>query len=76
PPPPPPRLTFIDIELLDETQRPVAGEPFEITTPDNKIKTGTTDTNGRGHVGGIVEGVCKIRFPRLDAEAWERNTGA
>lgn len=75
PPKPPPKLTFIDIELLDETQRPVAGEPFEITTPDGKIKTGATDTQGRAHVGNIPEGTCQIRFPRLDAEAWERNTG-
>jgi type VI secretion system secreted protein VgrG len=71
--PPPETLTsFIDIELVDEEDKPVAGERWEIKTPDGKIKRGVTDSNGRAHVGGIPPGMCEIRFPRLDAEAWER----
>ncbi len=75
-PPPPARTSFIDIELLDDLQRPVPGERWEITDPEGRVHRGTTDSQGRAHLGGIVAGVCQIRFPRLDADAWERNTGA
>ncbi|HWL92112.1 MAG TPA: type VI secretion system tip protein TssI/VgrG [Phycisphaerae bacterium] len=60
----------IEIELLDEADQPIAGERYEITTPDGKVKHGTTDSNGRARITGIKPGACKIRFPRLDSEAW------
>jgi uncharacterized protein involved in type VI secretion and phage assembly len=67
-----PQTSFIEIELVDEAGQPVAGEPFEVTTPDGKIKHGTTDANGQARIEGIAPGTCQIKFTRLDAEAWQR----
>ena len=63
----------IDIQLVDEVGNPIAGERYEITTPDGKIRRGTTDANGRAHEGGLLPGQCQIAFPRLDSDAWERD---
>jgi uncharacterized protein involved in type VI secretion and phage assembly len=70
--PPDTKTSWIEIELVDDEDQPVAGERYEITTPDGKIKRGTTDTKGRAREEGIQPGQCQIRFPRLDAEAWQR----
>jgi type VI secretion system secreted protein VgrG len=64
--------SWIEIELVDEAEQPVAGEAYEVTTPDGKIKRGTTDSRGRAKISGIQPGECKIVFPRLDADAWRR----
>jgi len=71
-PPSPTATHFIEIELLDETNTPVAGEPYEITTPDGKIRRGSTDSNGHAKETGLEPGQCQITFPRLDEGAWQR----
>ncbi len=64
--------TFIEIELLDEADQPVAGESYEITLPDGSVTTGTLDEKGFARVDGIDPGDCQITFPNLDKEAWEK----
>jgi hypothetical protein len=64
--------TWIEIQLVDEADQPVAGEPYEVELPDGKIATGTTGANGMARVRGVKPGSCKIRFPRLDKDAWEK----
>jgi type VI secretion system secreted protein VgrG len=64
--------TWIEIELVDEADQPVPGERYEITTPDGRVVRGTLDQNGFARVDGIQPGECRITFPRLDQEAWER----
>ena len=64
---------FIELELLDEEDQPVAGEPYEITLPDGStLASGTTDEKGRARVDNIDPGQCQIRFPRIDKSALER----
>jgi uncharacterized protein involved in type VI secretion and phage assembly len=75
-PPPQPATHFIEIQLRDELGNPIVGEKYEITTPDGKLRTGTTDANGHARENNLVAGQCQIKFPRLDTEAWERDTGA
>jgi hypothetical protein len=59
--------------MLDEDNKPVAGEKYQIELPDGKIATGTTDEKGVARVRGIKDtGNCKITFPDLDKDAWER----
>ena len=62
--------TWVEIELVDEAGDPVVGERYEITTPDEQVKTGSTDATGKAKVSGIPPGDCQIKFPDLDAEAW------
>jgi len=66
------QTSWIEVRLTDETGEPVAGERYEITTPDNKIRRGVTDSRGRIRETGMPPGQCQIKFPRLDTEAWEK----
>jgi type VI secretion system secreted protein VgrG len=70
--PPPPNRTWIELELVDEADKPVPGEPYEVELPNGKIASGTTGADGVARVTGVEPGSCKIRFPRLDKDAWEK----
>lgn len=71
-PPPPVETSWIEIELVDEADQPVAGERYELKLPDGKIRRGTLDANGLARVEGIPPGQCEVCFPNLDAAAWEQ----
>lgn len=71
--PTPAETSWIEIELVDEAERPVAGERYEIITPDGKKREGVTDANGRARISSIQPGNCQIKFPRLDSDAWIRH---
>lgn len=64
--------TWIEIELVDEAGDPVPGESYEITLPDGSKAAGTLDGKGFARVDGIDPGTCKVTFPNLDKEAWNR----
>ena len=67
------KKSWIEIELVDEDDNPIAGERYKITLPDGKtVATGTTDSNGLARVSGIDPGTCKISFPNLDKDTWEK----
>jgi hypothetical protein len=63
--------TWIEIEMFDEEDEPVAGEQYEITLPDGTVRRGSLDGNGFARVDGIDPGNCDIKFPKLDREAWD-----
>lgn len=64
--------TWIEIELVDESDEPVPGEKYKITLPDGRVTTGTLDQNGFARVDGIDPGTCQVTFPELDKDAWEK----
>jgi type VI secretion system secreted protein VgrG len=67
------RKSWIEIELLDQKNKPVPGEPYVITLADGKTVTGgTLDEKGFARVDGIEPGSCKVSFPRLHKDAWKR----
>ncbi len=66
------KTSWIEIELVDEADMPVAGEPYELELPDGKIRSGSLDANGLARIEDIEAGTCQICFPRLDGRAWER----
>jgi hypothetical protein len=67
------KTTWIEIELIDEDDNPVPGEQYAITLPDGEtVASGTLDDKGLARVEGIEPGTCKISFPRLDKNAWEK----
>jgi len=68
----PAETTWIEIEMVDEADMPVAGERYEIKQGDKVIRTGTLDANGFAHIDGVEPGTCDICFPNLDMAAWER----
>jgi len=69
--PDPAKKSWIEITLVDTEDRPVPGEPYEITLPDNTVASGTLDEKGHARVEGFDKGNCKITFPKLDQTVWE-----
>ena len=65
------QTSWIEISLLDEDERPIPGEAYEITLPDGSVKSGTLDNNGFVRVDGIDPGQCQVVFPNLNPEAWK-----
>ena len=63
---------WIEIELVDEQEKPVAGEKYEVTLPDGSVAKGTLDQNGFARINGIDPGDCKVTFPNLDKEIWKK----
>ena len=66
------KKSWIEIELIDEEDQPVPGERYQIELPDGSVAKGTLDQDGFARVDGIDPGTCKVTFPELDKEAWEK----
>ena len=66
-----PKKHWIEIQLLDEADKPVAGESYRITLPDGTVDDGTLDGQGLARVEGIDPGSCTITFPKRDQAAWQ-----
>jgi type VI secretion system secreted protein VgrG len=64
-------LTWIEVALVDENEKPVAGEPYRIIFPDGTPRDGNLDEEGRVLLRGIPRGIYKVSFPRRDEAAWE-----
>ena len=63
---------WIEIALVNEQNKPVAGEEYRITMPDGSVASGTTDDKGKARCEQIGAGTCKVAFPNIDADAWEK----
>jgi|ERR1051325_182049 hypothetical protein len=64
--------SWIEIELVGEDGKGIAGEPYKITMPDGTVHRGTLDDKGCARVEGMDPGTCKVTFPELDKDAWEK----
>lgn len=66
------KKNWIEIELLDQDNKPVPGEPYRITLPDGQtLAEGTLDEKGFARVDGIDPGTCKVTFPQRDKRSWK-----
>jgi hypothetical protein len=68
----PEKKHWIQIELVDEHGKPLPGEDYRITLPDGSIVEGTLDSRGRERINGIDSGNCKVSFPDLDEDVWDK----
>jgi hypothetical protein len=66
------KLSWIEIELIDEADEPVAGERYEVTLPDGSVAKGSLDSKGFARIDGIDPGECQISWPDLDKDAWQK----
>ena len=65
--------SWIEIEMVDEDGDPVPGQAYSITLPDGEtVAEGTLDEKGFVRIDGIDPGTCKITFPNLDKDAWDK----
>lgn len=64
--------SWIEIEMVNEEDKPVTGMAYRVTLPDGEtVAEGTLDDKGYARIEGIEPGSCKITFPNLDKDAWE-----
>jgi len=61
---------WVEVLLLDEKQKPAAGERYRIELPGGAIVEGTLDEQGLTRHDNLQAGNCKIHFPDLDAREW------
>jgi len=66
------KTSWIEIELVGEDDEPIPGEKYRITMPDNSVAEGTLDEKGLARIEGFEKGTCKVCFPELDKQAWEK----
>ncbi|HQU13045.1 MAG TPA: type VI secretion system tip protein VgrG [Thermodesulfobacteriota bacterium] len=64
--------SWVEIELVDEDGKPVPGERYRVETPDGKIAEGSLDEKGFARINRVKPGNCKVTFPKLDKDAWEK----
>ena len=64
--------SWIEIEMVGEDDNPIPGEKYKITLPNGKVASGTLDDKGFARVQGFKKGSCKVCFPQLDKDAWEK----
>ncbi|WP_022665693.1 hypothetical protein [Desulfospira joergensenii] len=64
--------SWIEIEMVGEDDKPIPGEKYKITLPDDTVAQGTLDEKGFARIEGVEPGTCKVSFPDLDKEAWEK----
>lgn len=62
---------WVEIQLLGEDDKGVAGAAYRLELPDGRVVEGTLDGNGLATVRGIASGQCIVSFPELDQDAWE-----
>jgi type VI secretion system secreted protein VgrG len=66
------KLSWIEIELVDEEGQPVPSEKYLIELSDGTKKEGMLDSEGHARVDGIDPGTCKVSFPNRDAKDWKK----
>ncbi|GAG47235.1 unnamed protein product [marine sediment metagenome] len=67
------KTSWIEIELVGEDDEGIPGEKYRVTLPDGEtVATGTLDEKGFARVEGFAKGTCKVCFPDLDKDAWEK----
>ncbi len=66
---------WIEIELVDEVDDPMANEPYILKLPNGDERTGNLGEDGTLRVEGIEElGNCMLQFPERDKDVWEKWT--
>jgi type VI secretion system secreted protein VgrG len=67
------KMTWIEIQMLDEAGKPVTGMAYRVTPSDGSPVEGTLDEKGTARVDGVDPGTCQVTFPNLDKDAWEKS---
>ena len=74
-PPPaqePPKY-WLEIELVGDDGKPIPGEEYLVILPDGKPVPGFLDEDGYARLDGLpAAGTCRIQFPKLDRDAWDK----
>jgi uncharacterized Zn-binding protein involved in type VI secretion len=66
----PNKTSWVEIELVDDQEQPVAGETYHVRLSDGSLFIGTLDGRGQARIEGIDPGSCQITFPDRDKDSW------
>ncbi len=64
--------SWVTIELVGEDGTAIANQRYRLILANGEKRRGKLDAQGRARVDGIPPGDCRLSFPDLDREAWER----
>jgi hypothetical protein len=65
-------IYWLEIELVGEDSKPIPSARYQVRLPDGKVVDGYLDREGFARLDGLTAaGQCQVRFPELDAEAWD-----
>lgn len=65
-----PVKTWIEMEVVDESGKPMAGQPYLCMLPDGRLERGTLNDEGRVRFSGIDPGNCVFSLTELDEATW------
>jgi hypothetical protein len=65
-------IHWIEIELLDDEGKPVAGELYFVELPDGSSISGRTGADGKARVENVDPGTAKVTFPDLDKDMYTK----
>ena len=64
--------TWIEVKLVDAEMEPVANVRYQLTLPDGSSREGKLDAEGFARQDNVPPGMCKLAFPDLDMDSWDR----
>lgn len=62
--------TWIEVRLVDTENQPVAGERYRVRMPDQSIREGSLNEEGKVRFNGIPAGQCQVCFPEIHGSEW------
>lgn len=66
------KLSWIEIELLDNNGDPVAGATYEVKMKDGTVDRGTLNEKGMVRIEDVEEGSCEVTFPEYAPTSWKK----
>lgn len=62
---------WLEIRLVDERARPMAGALYQVELPDRTMVQGRLDADGLARLDHIAAaGACRVSFPEIDGAEW------
>ena len=68
---PPAQKTWVEFQLVDADDRPVADVRYRVELPSGAVREGRTSRSGLIRFDDLDDGTCKLELPDLDRDAWE-----
>lgn len=66
-----PAETWVEVLVVDDANRPMAGVEYEIELSDGRVERGRTDEHGILRYEDLPSGSCKVRLLDVDASGWD-----
>ncbi|MCH9681627.1 MAG: peptidoglycan-binding protein [Deltaproteobacteria bacterium] len=68
---PPPSLHAVEVDVLDDEDRPLVGQVVELRRSDTEAMATKTDAGGHARFEGLDPGSYTLGLPLVDEDGWE-----